>query len=157
VEEPRRRGRYDEVADEPGHVRDEHSVAERRVEAPVAKVDPRESEDEQHELGEPVDRACRRRERADAPDAVLQVRLEERVHVTLRVEDRAAVRERRRAIVAGDAANRLVREAEADPHRDLGEEVAETVRPKLLQLPPEFHTRRLSGRRGRKTTGATRP
>ena len=107
-EHPRRRGRHEDVADEPEHVREQDPVAE-AVEVVVAPhVDPEQGEPDDRELRVPVRPADRGREPVRLVGDPLEGELVERVGVALDADHAQAVVERLGRRAVGDSPHELV-------------------------------------------------
>ena len=127
-----------DVAEQADHVREQQRVAEAREVVVPAQVEPEQREREDGELGGPVRpvrerrepvAAARRTAGASARRAGREVRLE--------VDDLEAVRERLLGMPVGDAARELVGEQEAEPDRDLANQI-DPPRGKIA--PPDCNT-----------------
>ena len=165
-EQPGRRSRHDEVADEAERVRDQDRVAEPLEVVVSPNVDPEHGETDDGELGEPV---CPRHgglEEVPLVDEVLKGQLVEPVREAgLEVDDCDPVCERLRGIPVGEAANELVEDEEAEPDRKLTTEIGPSARqmpapgcnhrrhlkPVILDGLPEVARRPKTGRKWPKT------
>ena len=127
-EHPRRRGRDGHVADEPDEVRDDQRVPEADEALVGTEVDVEQRDPDDGELREPVGVGRRLDQERGALDEVLQRQLDHRVEVALALDDPLAVREGAADALVCRAARHLVDDVEADPDRELEEQVRPAAR-----------------------------
>ena len=133
AEQPRRRGRHEDVAEQPDHVREQDRVAERDELLVAPQVDPEHREAEDRELRQPVRPRDGGLEQVPLVDEVLERQLVQPVRdPRLQMNDVVAVRERLRGVAVGEPACELIEDGEAEPDRQLATE----VRPPTRQMTP---------------------
>jgi len=124
-QEPWRREREDQVAQQAKRVRDDDRVAEPRVCVVAAQIHPHDDDPDDDELREPV----RPADDVEKPHAFvsqnrpLEIELEQASQVLLQPDHTAGVFYRLRAATGYEAANRLVGDGETGPDGELADGV----------------------------------
>ncbi len=118
-EHPRRRGRHEDVADEPHEVRGDEPVPESGKPLVVAEIDPEKRDADYGELREPVREGGERYEDRRGVDDPLDGGLEERTQFALLSQHPFAVLEGARDAPVRRAARHLVDDVEAHPDDEL--------------------------------------